>query len=155
MINGFARFTNITVPKGSVINAAKLTFVAQTSVSVATCKVKIFCNAADNATAPTSNTTHNGKVRSTAFVSWTVPGQTSGSSYDTPDIKSVVQEIIDRAGWNSGNALMVLIDDDGSSSGAYRLERSYDGFPATAALLTIDYQTATERSRFFRMFAIP
>lgn len=138
-VNGFARFTNITIPQGATIVSAQITFQAQASQSGAPCTTKIFCNAVDNASAPTTSTDHNNKVRTSAFTSWAAASQSAGSNYATPDFATAVQEVINRPGWTLNNALMVLIDNDGSASGAYRLEDSYDGDAPNAALLTITY----------------
>ena len=59
--------------------------------------------------------------------------------YDTADITTVVQEIINRGGWSSGNDMGFLILNDGSGNGVSHLWRAYDGDSATAALLTIVY----------------
>jgi len=52
----------------------------------------------------------------------------------TPDLKTVVQEIIGHPGWQSGNPLTFLINGTGTRN-AYSFERS----PAHAPLLVIEY----------------
>jgi hypothetical protein len=47
---------------------------------------------------------------------------------------SVIQEIVNRPGWSSGNALMVIITGSGE-----RVAESYDGDPDGAPLLHVVY----------------
>jgi len=138
--DAFFRFQNVTIPQGANISAATIQFQALTTRSTATCQVKIFCNAADNATAPTDRTSHVNKTRTTAFSDWNpVPVQTADLNYTTPDFSSAVQEVINRAGWASGNALMVLIDNNGSSTNALRQEKAFESSSSLCALLSITY----------------
>jgi len=83
----------------------------------------------------------------TAMVNWDDIGSwTAESEYDSPDISSVIQEIVNRAGWASGNDLVLFWEDfDGRSSKAlnvWRSAHSYDGDTTKAPLLTIDYKAA-------------
>ena len=40
---------------------------------------------------------------------------TTDTVYTSPDIKDIVQEIIGRGGWSSGNSMGFYLDDDGSA----------------------------------------
>lgn len=137
--NAFYRFTSVTIPQGATILSAKLTFQASATQSGVTVNTKIFCNAADNATAPTSNATHAAKTRTTAFAAYSPAAQTLDSFYDSADFTTAVQEVINRAGWVSGNALMVLIDNNASTNNAIRYAGSYERNSSNAALLTLTY----------------
>ena len=53
-----------------------------------------------------------------------------------PVPKAVIQEIIDQAGWASGNSLAVIIDGTGE-----RTAESFNGDPAGAALLHVEFST--------------
>lgn len=53
---------------------------------------------------------------------------------DTPNLSSIVQDVIDRTGWASNNALGFLISGTGS-----RRTWSYDGYADDAPVLTIEY----------------
>ena len=59
---------------------------------------------------------------------------TAGQTHQSPSLVPIVQELIDRPGWASGNALVVLVSGTGR-----RTARSYDANPAKAPLLHIDY----------------
>jgi len=135
------RFPSASIPKGSVISSAVLTLYSYGSTSGETCNAKIYGNDADNAVAPTSHAQAQGLDLTTAFVSWNGIGSwTAGSGYDTPGLATIIQEIIDRDGWSSGNAIQIIIHDDGSSVGAYRTPHAWDGGnPAYYPKLVITY----------------
>lgn len=131
------RFTNITIPQGETINSATLTFTAN-STDTNNVLTKIYGIDEDNAndfntTAPTS------QVKTTANVDWDLNGVTANNTYVTSDLSSAIQEIIDRAGWSSGNAMGFIIEDDGSTEGSNHSFKSYDGSSSAAALLDINY----------------
>ncbi|MGA1843834.1 MAG: PilC/PilY family type IV pilus protein [bacterium] len=52
----------------------------------------------------------------------------------TPDLSQIVQEIVDRSGWNSGNAMAFIITGSGC-----RIAESYDGESGAAPLLHVEY----------------
>jgi hypothetical protein len=59
----------------------------------------------------------------------------------TPDIKSVVQDLVNRDGWQSGNAMVFIIQHLLGSG--VRYPRAYDGFSRSASLLHIEYDDGT------------
>ena len=88
----------------------------------------------------------SGMAQTTAGVTWSASD--IGTGWKTsPDIKTVIQEIIDRAGWPlTGGGYpplpyLTLIIKGNSSSSFIRI-RSYDGDSSQAAKLTIEYEAA-------------
>jgi hypothetical protein len=145
--NNGVRFTSVTLPQGATINAAYLSFYAFGALSGTTCKVTIKGHNTDNAPTFSTKADFDGRARTSAGVSWTIPGWSDATWYDSPSITSVVQEIVNRAGWASGNAMAFFVDDDGSSDSALRKARSWDGAAAYAAKLHIEYTPAvTEKT---------
>lgn len=138
--NAFLLFESVNIPRGSTITAATITMTSDSNLAGTTVTLKIHCNDADNATAPTNEAEHDGKARTMAFASWSPGGWTSDTEYTTPDIASAVQEVISRNGWNRGNNLLVLIDDDGSNDDKYREIKSYDQTSVNCAEITITYK---------------
>ncbi|MHC4705621.1 MAG: hypothetical protein ACYS8I_00850, partial [Planctomycetota bacterium] len=63
---------------------------------------------------------------------WTAVGH-AGADQQTPDIASVIQEIVNRPGWASGNSLVIIIVGSGR-----RTAESYDGDSAAAPLLHLE-----------------
>lgn len=123
--HNFVRWTSVAVPQGATITNAYVAYTCASSSSGTTVTSNIYLNDADNATSPTNATTYDGKAV-TAAVAWNSVGSwTADTAYNTPDISSIVQTVISRAGWASGNALMVLHKDNGSSTNAYRPPYGY------------------------------
>jgi hypothetical protein len=134
------RFRNVTVPPGATIVNAYVQFQVDQTSSVAT-NLKIEGQDADNPGAfTTSSNNVSSRARTTEFELWTPPAWPSvgaaGLNQRTPNIKDVIQEIVDRPLWSSGNALVVIITGTGK-----RVAESYDGLPAGAPLLHIEYGT--------------
>ncbi len=48
------------------------------------------------------------RTKTVASVTWNnLPAWTGGDFYDTLDLSSIIQEIVDRPGWASGNAMAI------------------------------------------------
>ncbi len=75
----------------------------------------------------------------TAQVKWSVPAWTETSAkFQTPDISSILQEIVNQEGWASKNAIVLIIrDDKDNPSTGLREAESYDGEEDAAPLLHI------------------
>ena len=97
----FFRFTNVTIPAGSTISAAKLK-IDFLSGSERTLQINGYD--ADNVSQPSAGADGNHSNFTTANVSWTIPA--SAAVHDSPEIKTIVQKIVDRSGWASNNAMM-------------------------------------------------
>lgn len=143
---GGMRFLNVTIPKGATIDEAYLTLRCSSSRSGVTVKTRISAEAVDNAlTFADDAAAFDARwANRTAAVDWdAIPAWTLDTDYDSPEIKSVIQAIVDRAGWVSGNALVIFWDDyDGRGSAvpsAWRGCYSYDGSPDYAPKLVVLY----------------
>lgn len=134
------RFLNVTVPAGSTINSAVVRFQSASTFGGTGHSQNIYCQDADDA--PTA-TTDVGNISSRSLTSasaaWTPPATTQNNYYDTADFASALQEVINRPGWASGQAVVVLFR--GSTTQTNRSEMySYDsgGDPPQ---IRIDYTT--------------
>ncbi len=136
------RFQNIQVPKGAIINNAYITFRAiaantpNTNNGVNNLVIK--GEAADNPATFASTTYDVSKrTKTNAFTNWTsIPSWTTGTNYSTPSVADIVQELVIRNGWNSGNSMVFLIDGSGS-----RNAESWDNSGTNQPILTIEYST--------------
>jgi len=138
------RFANISIPKGSIITAAYITITCRTARSGTVVRSKVRGEDADNAAQFSDITDYWDRPRTTAEADWdNIPVWTEGTEYDSPEIKAVIQEIIDRAGWSSGNAMVIFWDDHDDRSDhneyAIRTGQSYDGSTNKAPKLHIEY----------------
>ena len=72
-------------------------------------------------------------TKTTAFTNFTA----SGTGARTIDVTAIVQEIVDRAGWVSGNAIALVTDDNVGTGMAYYLIEAYENAGTAHATLTI------------------
>lgn len=134
------KFNDITIPQGSYIKEAYLTYTANSDRAVETVKVKIAGNDVDNAVAPVSMDTYDNMDLLATKVDWhNEPPWLANTEYNSPSIKDLVQLIVNRSGWVSGNAIQFRIDDDGSDYQAARLAYSYNDEPDLAPALYIEH----------------
>ena len=140
--SGGFRFTNVTIPKGSTINSAVFQVYVY-GVAYDDPNVDIFANGVDNAKDFATENTIVGRVRTSNSVSWVATNLGAGYK-SSPDIKSVIQEVINRPGWVSGNSIALLVDGRSDSTHLF-WARSYE-YPTaggSAAKLTIVYTPPT------------
>lgn len=110
------RFLNVTIPQGATIDDAyfKLTAFSNEAYTV---DVKVWAEAADNgATFNTTTRTPKNATAGAVSVAWTIPNTTADVEYSSPDIKTVIQEVVNRVGWSSGNALIILVRNNGANN---------------------------------------
>lgn len=130
--SSFITFMNVTIPKGATITSAFLRLTANSSLSDVTCNVKCHFNAIDDAVSPTNYTEFVALALTTGVAWGSLSAWTDGTTYDTPSLVSDMQEVINRAGWASGQAMMVLLIDNASSINAQRSPTGYESgeYPA-------------------------
>lgn len=113
------RFRNISIPSGATIDSAFIivsSHEAKSADDVA--ELTIYGEATDHAETFTEDALIDVRPSTTATVEWTVAEEWElWGTYQTPDLRTIVQEIIDRDGWMSGNAMafIVLGKDQGPS----------------------------------------
>ena len=137
------RFNSLTIPQGATIHKAYVQFQVDETHSGAT-SLTIAGEATDQApTFTTANGNISSRSRTTASTAWSPAPWTTvgeaGPDQQTPDIAPVVQEIVSRPGWSSGNALVIIITGSGE-----RTAEAYDGVQAGAPLLHVEYNKAAQ-----------
>jgi len=99
---------------------------------------------ADNPNAPTSQSDLLGRTRTSANVGMTMGPWSDNTWHDSPDIQTVIEEIISRPGWSSGNAVILFLKDDEPGcyySGSTLNIWSYDQGQSYAPKLELVYMT--------------
>lgn len=131
------RFRNLDIPQNSFVQSAYIQFSADDANQGQTSNLLI--QGQDVNDAPTfnsSNSNISNRPVTSASINWTninpwsIQGQ-SGPSQRTPDISSILQEIVNRGGWQSGNDLVFFI----SGNSGRRSATTYDGNPNKAPKL--------------------
>lgn len=138
---GGVRFTGVTVAQGTSITSATLTITwAGTYSTSNTIQCTIYGEAADNAAIFTAtNNNIKNRTNTTANVA---SGSLNNVTLDVEKswtVTTIVQEILNRAGWVSGNALAFLLRDNGSTATEWQDAWSYNGSTTKAAKLEIVY----------------
>ncbi|MGD8922821.1 MAG: hypothetical protein PVH24_06195 [Candidatus Zixiibacteriota bacterium] len=140
-----ARFVPVSIPRHATIDSAFVSLKASGSQSEVTCNA-VVC-AEDTGNASTFSTYSDLTARSVTdeVVYWdNLPAMMIFNWYRTPDLSSVIQQVIDRSDWHSGNALALLIQDNNSNVGAYRRFWQYDYLPQNACSLIVYYTAQPE-----------
>jgi len=142
------RFKNITIPNGANINNAYLEFQANQDNSGQT---DITITGENSSNPVTYDDTNNGDITSrtetTAAIDWlSVPAWLDGQTYQTVDITTIIQELVDAGGWQSGNAMALMLkpfDANCNTGECLRQAVSFDGNSAVAPLLHIIFDEPT------------
>lgn len=131
------RFQSVGVPPGADIVNAYVTFTCYTNRSGAV-PIDIYGHDAGNSSAFSEVTDEfTDMPKTTATVEWNPGDWTVNLEYDSADIGAIVQEIVARGDWAEDNDISIVFS--GHPSGVSRQARSYDGVPADAAILTIEF----------------
>ena len=99
----------LNVPKSATITAATITIAAYQN-AVAGGKIDISAEATDDAAAIANSSdfaTRIGNLTSNP-VTWTTGALTAGVSITSPDVSSVVQQIVNRSGWAANNHINIF-----------------------------------------------
>ena len=131
------RFNGLIIPNGATITNATIQFQVDEVNNVAT-SLTIQGEDVVNASTFISSTGNiTNRSLTTASVLWSPdPWDTVGVDQQTPDISSVIQEIVNLPGWASGNSLVVLISGNGE-----RTAESFNGVASAAPILHLEFVT--------------
>lgn len=136
------RFPGVTIPKGAKVTAATLTFTSG-GFTTGPPPMVVKAEAADNAATVTSRTDVTGRARAATVQAWTPASwPASGSTITTVDFAPVVQQITDRAGWVSGNALQLFLEDTSVgwvSAQQVSIQAQEGTTPGQGAVLNVTY----------------
>ena len=133
------RFTGVDIPRGATVTDAYIQFTSG-EVTTRDASLTIEGHAADRARRFRSKLHDiSSRRRTDAALSWTPPGWSivgaAGVDQRTPDLASILQEIVDRSGWSRGNPIVLIITGRGR-----RVAESFEGDPAGAPLLHVEYR---------------
>ena len=129
----------VSIPANAYIKTAKLTFQAASTKTGATVNLTIDAESGLAPTAITSTADFNARVKTTANVAWnSVPSFTTDVSYDSPELKTVIQENVSLG---VVTALQFFVQNNASTAGAYRDIYTFDAasLGKASAKLYIEY----------------
>ncbi len=131
----------LPVPQGAVITSATIQFTTDEVTSAAT-TLNLGVQLADDAPAfAATNFNLSARPRSSTTVPWTPAAWNTlleaGPSQRTPNLAGLVQSVVARPGWESGNAIVFLIKGSGQ-----RTAEAFDKAGSTPPQLTVNYRSA-------------
>jgi type IV pilus assembly protein PilY1 len=132
------RFRNIALPQGASILNAYLEFTAYQSSYNYFASFNIAGVDQDD---PSSFRSYprfllRDKPKTTAVVWSGIPRWYKNYTYKSPPVTDIVEQIVGRAGWTSGNEMMFVFSDFVGVRGAY----TYNGRPSGTVSLVVEYQ---------------
>jgi len=126
---GAIRCPSIYIPNGVTILEAHLKFTQATRDGDGTvCNARISGDLTDDAAVFSTLVDYDARyaAKTVAVVDWdAIPTQALGDEFESPDIKTVIQEIVNRPGWAYGNAMALFIEDHDGRSDPYRVIRTF------------------------------
>lgn len=131
-------FENIPIPQGTPIDQAYIQFWTD-EISTGAADLEVFGEAVDHAS-NFNNTTFDisNRVSTNIVIDWTpnnwwIVGE-GGEDQRTPNIGAVLQEIVDRPNWDSGNSINLMVSGSGK-----RVAESFNGAINLAPQLIIEF----------------
>jgi hypothetical protein len=139
------RFRNINIPQGAIINDARIQFRTDKASSGVT-TIEIRGENTDNSVLFRRSQKISSRTTTTASVNWTPENWTvvneAGEAQRTPDLSTIVQEIVNRPGWQRDNALSFIISGSDANATNRRVAGSFEG--GAPATLSINYSFQSE-----------
>ena len=128
------RFAGVRLPRGARIASARLTLATYGDGGTKPLSLVYSADAAGNSD-PLSYAYHDfsGRVRTAQTVTQAAVPAWGNGEWQSPELAAIVQEVVDGAGWVSGNALTLILESDGGS----RYIGTADN--GMAAVLTVNY----------------
>ncbi len=124
VVSGF-RFTNVNIPTGARITEAHLEFTIDGPYTD-DITINFYGEASGNAAAFSSTNRPSNRALTSASAEWHIPTSDSwqlGQLRNSPELTALVQEIMSRPDWLSGNALAIIVKNAAPASGNWRHRR--------------------------------
>lgn len=124
-INGAFRFVDVDVSQGSTIKEAVLGFYISDRNGAYDVKTTIYGIDEDNTAQFDTGTAAIARPKTTASGDETCSSSISSGDWWAIGVTNQVQEIINRGGWSSGNALGLILDDNGTDTSDFNWITDY------------------------------
>ena len=105
------RFKNITIEQGATITAAYLEFACDETWPTGAAQLTIRGQAHNNPVTFSIDNNITNRARTSNYAVWDITAQwaTIRERHQSPDLSAIVQEIVDRSGWTSGNSMVFIV----------------------------------------------
>ena len=132
------RFNSVHIPQGKTISAAYLSFYSPSGqwVNIA---FQMAGDSTGNSAPFSSSAKPSGRTFTTAKINHSSDTLWSASTWNNlNDMSAVIQELVNRADWQSGNSISIILKGTGSTW-ARKFANSFEAGAATAPKLVITY----------------
>jgi len=143
------RFTGIAIPNGATILSAFLTLRANATSADTVVRSRISAEQVDDApTFADDGAAFAARwANRTAQVDWDdIEAWVNGNDYDSVDFKAVIQAIVDRVGWATGQDIVIFWEDfedrSDSEAGHMRTAKAFEHADNVPPKLTVTYTEA-------------
>ncbi|HRG18567.1 MAG TPA: MopE-related protein, partial [Flavobacterium lutivivi] len=143
------RFQNITIPRGATITNAYVEFTVD-ELNSGAFSMKVAGEATDNSNVfNASQYNISSRTKTSAFVNWSPANWVAENDlHRTPNLSTIIQEITDRNGWNTGNSMSFIFYGNNNAAST-RIAEAYDGETFSAPLLHVEYTLGNCQTRTF------
>lgn len=134
------RFNNLDIPRGAYVTSAHLEFF-HPDFEWITVRLVVAAEASDNSAPftqeapPSQRPLTSQQIEHTSDVRWQ-----DGTWYGFNEMASVIQEVVNRPGWQPGNSLSIILRGSSSNQFGRKFIRSFEGDESLAPRLVITYQ---------------
>jgi len=136
-------FQNIPTLKGKIITSAML-YMRGKGTWYHNCGTKFRIKGIKEADTPAwaTNNRPSQRAKTTAYSDWTLCVNWSNNVWKySPEIKDIIQEIINQAGWANGNNIGVVVEDNGSGTQDAQVWYDFYNAPASCVYLCVNFET--------------
>jgi len=135
------RFAGVTIPRGATIISAHIEVYSTQGQWIAI-TLQMAGDASDNSAAfstsskPSQRPLTTARITHSSDTNWAI-----NTWYSLDEIKAIIQEIVSRGGWQSGNSLSLILKGTSTSAYGRKMGRSFEGGSTQTIRLVITYST--------------
>jgi len=140
--NAAIRFASVAIPKNATILSAYLKFISYSNFYGTEIYSFIQGEKSPNPSTFSDCSDYDSRTRTSTSLSWgPIPEWYSNNEYLSPNLKDIIQEIINQNDWEQGNAIVLFwdVDHENSDTGVKRQGHSYWSDPSKAIKLEVTY----------------
>lgn len=143
-VHSGVRFFSLNIPQGATITHAYLRFTSE-QLNTAASTLTFSGELTGNSAGFSDSQDISSRSKTNASVTWDADNAfpVSGEILSTPDLTSIVQEIVDHQDWCGGQALSILIEGSSSDPGSARIANAYDSGVDQSPQLVVGYDEAS------------
>lgn len=117
--NPWFRVSSVNIPQGATILSAKLKTEVRAVPGTGKAAEGWIADE-DNAAPPYSSSQFWNKPQTSPRSEWNLYSSTVGNIYTWPEMSSHLQQVVDRPGWSTGNAVLLMFENAAAVNGTYR-----------------------------------